>query len=89
MPERLHLPIFVSQDRTYILGGDDGETITDNLAMKRVHGLASGRPFGREVRPRPASATTMLLVAAITIGGGILAIFNPFNLSQALRALIG
>lgn len=40
----------------------------------------------RHARRRPAGNAAMLLIAAVTIGGGIVAIFN---LSLLLRSLLG
>ncbi|MES1162959.1 MAG: hypothetical protein ABUL50_07835 [Rhizobacter sp.] len=40
----------------------------------------------RQARRRPTRAGVMLVIAAVTIGGGIVAIFN---LSLLLRSLLG
>jgi len=72
---------------TYILGGDIPETLADNSAMKQVFTPdATEGPLRRQAPRKPGGTGVMLVIAALTIGGGIIAIFN---LSLLLRSLLG
>lgn len=69
------------------MGGDILETVADNLVMKHVFSTeAYDDPPRRDAPRRPAGNGAMLVIAALTIGGGIVAIFN---LSLLLRSLLG